>query len=255
MKDAIKERLKKPQTVVSVAAAVLFIAAFAFSYVKWGGRMLDLVSDTQGFKDWLQSFGVWGRVIFVGIRSLQTVVKIIPAEPLEIGTGFVYGTLGGCLLCFAGTFLGSLVIILLTRLFGKRVISLFVPEEKIRELGFLNDEKKISGLLLCIYLIPGTPKDFITYLTCILPISTTRFMVYNNACKNTVHYHLYMVRGGAWRKQLQGIRADFRCDADFKPFGRCRLSEGDSCPRRLRKSQTDSRKQSKIQITVFFYSR
>ena len=177
MKDAIKERLKKPQTVVSVAAAVLFIAAFAFSYVKWGGRMLDLVSDTQGFKDWLQSFGVWGRVIFVGIRSLQTVVKIIPAEPLEIGTGFVYGTLGGCLLCFAGTFLGSLVIILRTRLFGKRVISLFVPEEKIRELGFLNDEKKISGLLLCIYLIPGTPKDFITYLTCILPISTTRFMV------------------------------------------------------------------------------
>lgn len=177
MKDAIKERLKKPQTVVSVAAAVLFIAAFAFSYVKWGGRMLDLVSDTQGFKDWLQSFGVWGRFIFVGIRSLQTVVKIIPAEPLEIGTGFVYGTLGGCLLCFAGTFLGSLVIILLTRLFGKRVISLFVPEEKIRELGFLNDEKKISGLLLCIYLIPGTPKDFITYLTCILPISTTRFMV------------------------------------------------------------------------------
>lgn len=177
MKDAIKASLRKPQTIISISAAFLFVAAFVFSYIKWGGRILDFVSDTQGFKDWLESFGIWGRLIFIGIRALQTVVKIIPAEPLEIGSGFVYGTFGGCLMCLAGTLLGSLVIILLTKLFGKRVINLFVSEEKVKEFSFLNNEKKISGLLWCIYLIPGTPKDFITYLACVLPISTTKFMI------------------------------------------------------------------------------
>lgn len=177
MKDAIKSNLKKPQTVVSLVAAALFTAAFVAAYIRFGSRIFDFVSDTQGFREWLEHFGFWGRLIFIGIRTLQTVVKIIPAEPLEIGAGFVYGTFAGCLMCLIGTLLGSFVILLLTRLFGRRVINLFVPEDKIREFSFLNDEKKIGGLLWCLYLIPGTPKDFITYLACVLPISTAKFMI------------------------------------------------------------------------------
>ncbi len=176
MKDAIKASLRKPQTILSLTAVVLFTAAFIIAYIKLGSRLLDFVSDTQGFKSWLESFGFWGRLIFVGIRALQTVVKIIPAEPLEIGSGFVYGTFGGCFLCLLGTLMGSFVIIILTKLFGKRVINLFVSEEQLKEFSFLNDEKKVGGLLWCIYLIPGTPKDFITYLACVLPISTTKFL-------------------------------------------------------------------------------
>lgn len=176
MKDAVKASLKKPQNIISLAAAVIFVAAFVISYIRWGAKMLDFVSDPPVFKAWLDSFGIWGRLVFIGIRALQTVVKIIPAEPLEIGSGFAYGTFGGCLMCLAGTFIGSLVIIALTKLFGKRVINLFISDDKIKDFAFLNDEKRISGLLWCVYLLPGTPKDFITYLEHMLPIKTAKFL-------------------------------------------------------------------------------
>jgi uncharacterized membrane protein YdjX (TVP38/TMEM64 family) len=79
-------------------------------------------------------------------------------------------------MCLAGTFIGSLVIIALTKLFGKRVINLFISDDKIKDFAFLNDEKRISGLLWCVYLLPGTPKDFITYLEHMLPIKTVKFL-------------------------------------------------------------------------------
>lgn len=75
-------------------------------------------------KAFLVGFNGFDKLAFVAIRAFQTVIKIIPAEPLEIGSGVLYGTWGGLLLCFLGTEIGSLVIILLTKVFGKRLVEL-----------------------------------------------------------------------------------------------------------------------------------
>ncbi len=177
MKTAIKENLRKPQTIISLCVAAVFIVGCIVAYIKFGSRLLEFISDTSGFKAWLEGFGFWGRIIFIGIRAFQTVIKIIPAEPLEIGSGFVYGTFGGCLMCIIGTTIGSLVIVLLTKLFGTKIIHIFVSDEKMHELSFLQNKKRIAGLLWCVYLIPGTPKDLITYFVCVLPISVPKFFL------------------------------------------------------------------------------
>ncbi len=146
-------------------------------YIKFGTQVLDFISDTERFKGWLDSYGNLGKVIFIGIRAFQTVIKIIPAEPLEIGSGYAFGTWSGLFYCMLGTEIGSLFIITITKFFGTKAVNLFVSEEKINSLSFLQNKEKLSASLFIIYLILGTPKDVITYLIGITDYNIWKFLI------------------------------------------------------------------------------
>ena len=157
-KDAKRKRI------LVIAGVVLLLAVSIACYFTFGKQLLLFIEDKDAFKAWLSGFGAGSRVVFVAIRALQTVVKFIPAEPLEIGAGYVFGTWGGLLYCSLGSLLGSLIILLLTKKFGIKLVSLFVSKKKIDSLRFLQNKQNLNITLFIIYLIPSTPKDIITYL-------------------------------------------------------------------------------------------
>lgn len=166
---------------VKKIAAVALIGAVAITSltlcILYGKPLFEFVSDTERFRAWLDARGALAPLLFIAVRAFQTVIKIIPAEPLEIGAGYAFGTWLGCLYCMIGTLIGSLIIIGFTRKLGMKMVHLFVPQKKLESLKFLQQAEKISALLFVIYLIPATPKDVITYLIGVLPISVPSFMV------------------------------------------------------------------------------
>ena len=172
-----QNKQERAQQIGAIVTSSIFILSFIFCYIKFGTELLDFISDTEKFKSWLNSFGNLGKVIFVGIRAFQTVIKIIPAEPLEIGSGYAFGTWGGLFYCMLGTEIGSLFIIAITKIFGNKAVNLFVSEEKINSLSFLQNKEKLSASLFIIYLIPGTPKDVITYLIGITDYNIWKFLI------------------------------------------------------------------------------
>ena len=161
----------------AIISGSIFLLLLAVCYMNFSGELIAFVSDADSFKRWLNSYGSMGKVIFVFVRALQTVIKIIPAEPLEIGSGYAFGTFGGLFYCMLGTEIGSLVIIFVTKLFGMRAVKLFVSKEKINSLSFLKDKEKLSLSLFIIYLIPGTPKDIITYLVGVTNYNIWKFLL------------------------------------------------------------------------------
>lgn len=156
--------LIRQKRILALCSVLILLLASVICYFSLGKKLLLFVEDKTAFKTWLDSFGAGSRMVFLAIRTLQTVIKIIPAEPLEIGAGYVFGTWGGLLWCSLGSLLGSLIILLLTKKFGTKLVSLFVTQERIRSLRFLQNKKNLNASLFIIYLIPSTPKDIITYL-------------------------------------------------------------------------------------------
>jgi len=167
----------KTLKILAIAGMAIAGAGFAAIYYFFGRQLLVFFSDPVEVKAWLDQFGIWSKIVFVAIRAFQTVIKIIPAEPLEIGSGYAFGTWGGLLYCMLGTFIGSLVILLLMKIFGVKLLYLFVSKEKIESYAFLKDNKKLGTTLFFIYLIPGTPKDLITYLIAFTPMKKSLFML------------------------------------------------------------------------------
>lgn len=172
-----KNKARVIQIIGASLVGLLLLGVFLYCYFTYGKELTEIVSDPVRFKDLVESFNNWDRVAFVAIRAFQTVIKIIPAEPLEIGAGCLYGTWEGLLYCMLGTFIGSLVIIALSKLFGKKFVNVFFPIEKINSIKFLQDEKKVYFSLFFIYLIPGTPKDILTYAASITNINMVKFMI------------------------------------------------------------------------------
>ena len=168
---------ERMQQIGVIITSSIFILGFIVCYLKFGSELLSFVSDADRFKAWLDSYGNLGKIVFISVRALQTVVKIIPAEPLEIGSGYAFGIWGGLFCCMIGTEIGSFVIVTITKLFGMKAVNLFVSEEKINSLGFLQNKETLPTSLFIIYLIPGTPKDVITYLIGVTDYNIWKFLI------------------------------------------------------------------------------
>ncbi len=155
----------------------ILLGLTAILYAVFGRKLLVVIEDPQAFRAWIDSFGAWGEAAFVGIRTAQTVFKFIPAEPLEVGSGYAFGVWGGLFLCMLGTELGSAVILLLSKKYGMRFVSRFTDPEKLKEFSFLQDNRKLRPLLFLIYFIPGAPKDLLTYFVAFTDIRLWEYLL------------------------------------------------------------------------------
>lgn len=154
---------EKNQKIVWIAAMsvfVLFMIAIGWFI---GVPMIRLAEDPEKFRIWVDSYGFWGRVAFVGMVVVQVVVAFIPGEPVELAAGYAFGFVEGTLLTLSGFLIGSMVVFLLVRRFGVKLVEVFFSKRKIRELQFLKNQKKTKVIALLLMVIPGTPKDFLSY--------------------------------------------------------------------------------------------
>ncbi|MGN0547098.1 MAG: TVP38/TMEM64 family protein [Acutalibacteraceae bacterium] len=176
MRISAKCSLNKQQK-VSLACAAVSVILFFLLFVFFGSRMLEMLREPKILTEYIDGFGAYSQLVFIAVRTLQTVVKVIPGEPVEIAAGLAFGTFGGLALCLAGTAVGSAIIVLLTRTLGMKFVTLFVSEEKLRSCALLKSSDRLYLLLFFFYLIPGTPKDIFTYAAALTDIKLWKFFV------------------------------------------------------------------------------
>ena len=152
---------KKKFFIVFSILTVVCLALFLTYYI--GIRFMHIASSGVEFRDFIQSYGFFGFFVAMGIQFLQVFIALIPGEVIEIGIGFAYGWLWGTLVCLSGVGLASFVIFMLVKKFGVKLVEFFVSPDKINELRFINSEEKLKRFTFIIYLLPGTPKDLLTY--------------------------------------------------------------------------------------------
>ncbi len=129
----------------------------------------------EAFKSFVDSFGIFGWLIGLGISLLQIFVAFIPGEPVEIVMGFVFGPVWGTVICLLANLIASLGIFFFVKRFGLRFIKRAVGDKELTKFKFLSNEKRLELAVLLLFLIPGTPKDVLLY---IVPLSKIRFIRY-----------------------------------------------------------------------------
>lgn len=170
-----KDEKKRKKWGVVCLAAVLAFMGLIFFFV--GRPMLSFVSEPDKFRLWVDSNGIWGKIAFVFMMAFQVVIAIIPGEPLEIGAGYAFGSVWGTVLCLIGTWLGGTVVFLVVKKWGMKIVSFFFSEEKLKSFKFLKNERRLHVLAFILFLIPGTPKDILTYVFAMTPISYVRWIL------------------------------------------------------------------------------
>ena len=104
-------------------------------------------------------------------------MAIIPGEPLEILGGYAFGAFEGTVLCLAAAFSGSIVVFLLVRKLGTRLVEVFFPPERLETLRFLHTSPKRDFLFFIIFMVPGTPKDLLCYFAGLTKMRTSLWLI------------------------------------------------------------------------------
>lgn len=151
-------RRRKRLSGISVAVVALLAVFITLFIWNW----LSSFSQEE-FRAYIQSFGVMGWLVLLGLQFLQVFIALIPGELLETAAGYAFGPVMGTVVCYVGIAAASSLVFLLTRRFGVRLVEVFISREKINELRFINTESKRNNLIFLIFFIPGTPKDLLTY--------------------------------------------------------------------------------------------
>lgn len=168
------EKHRKLLYILAVAIFLIFCAAVGYFV---GVPMVRMADDPEQFRAWVDSFGAWSRLIFVGMVFLQVIVALIPGEPIELMAGYVFGLVEGTLLAMAGILLGSWAVFALVRRFGPKFVRVFFPEKELKRLSFLKNPKKSGVLAFILMTIPGTPKDLLSYFAGLMPLKTWQWLL------------------------------------------------------------------------------
>lgn len=164
---------RKIASLCSLAGLLLFFAVITL----WIGKSpLESISNPEQFRVWVDRQGALGPLTLVGVMGLQVVIGVIPGEPIEIGAGYAFGPWWGLSLCLLGAAIGSILILLFTKQFGIKMVEAFVSREKINSLKFIRSHKRLNLLVFLLFLIPGSPKDMLTYLVGLTPMKITTFL-------------------------------------------------------------------------------
>lgn len=161
--------------------AVFLLAAAVLVIVLWKALPWFLSLKDEGprqeFQRWLDSFGVWGVFVMLGIQILQVVVAFLPGEPIELLSGILYGTFGGFFLCMAGLGIGTVIVFYTVKRLGRPFVERLFSVEKVSKLHFLQSEQKLEMLFFLLFFIPGTPKDILIYVAPLTRIPPRSFLL------------------------------------------------------------------------------
>lgn len=175
LRTARKEGLTPRQRrMVLLSAASLAIGIAFCVLMAW--LIGSIVADPSGFMQLVEDNYPVAVTLFALVNTLQVFSAFIPGEPLELVAGYLFGTWGGLVVVSVGLALGEAIVFTAVKRLGPRVVQLFVSPEKLDEMSFFKDARKLNVVTFFLMFIPGTPKDIVTYVIGLTPMKLGTWM-------------------------------------------------------------------------------
>jgi uncharacterized membrane protein YdjX (TVP38/TMEM64 family) len=144
--------------------------------------VVRLYRDKYFLKETVASWGWMAPLVFVVIQALQVIVSPIPGEITGPVGGALFGTVWGVVYSTIGLTIGTMICFAIGRKWGEPLVRPWLSEHHWDRLNFILEAE---GAILCfiLYLIPGFPKDIISYLFGISPMPFWVFAVVSTVAR------------------------------------------------------------------------
>jgi len=170
--------MTRKQRILRIAltlAAVLTAAALSGYLAR---PLLQFLSEPERFRAWIGERGVWGVAAFMLLNMLQVFVAVIPGGPFSMAAGYAFGPLWGTLICLAATTAASTLVLLIVRRWGGAAVR-FLSGKDPEELALFQKMERAEWVFLLVFLIPGSPKDVLSYAAGLMKLPLPSWIVIN----------------------------------------------------------------------------
>ena len=189
MYDALKRVIK----FLGIFSIILTLLCLVYLF-----KHLDILNNPHALAD------VLGSIIFLLLQIIQVVIPIIPGGVTTVVGFMAFGPILGFILNYVGIVIGSIILFLLTRRYGKPFILLFM-EEKL----FARYERKLTSstyekVFALNMASPISPADILVMVTGLSKMTFRRFLYIILLCKpiSIVAYSYFWIYGGHFIKSF-----------------------------------------------------
>ena len=161
---------------ILLAGSLVFVVWLVFTDAPIIRFTIRLYQDKYFLRDTVAAWGWAAPLVFIAIQALQVIISPIPGEITGPVGGALFGTLWGVIYSTIGLTVGTLFCFWVGRKWGEPLIRPWLSEHHWEKMNFILEAE---GAIICfiLYLIPGFPKDIISYLFGISPMSFWLFAV------------------------------------------------------------------------------
>jgi uncharacterized membrane protein YdjX (TVP38/TMEM64 family) len=134
-----------------------------------------VIADKEKISGVFRAAGNWAPVVYILLEVAQVLTMFWPV-PLEIAGGFLFGLPLGIVYSMVGLTTGAVVAFLLGRWLERTYLSRWLDPEKLQSFRKLMKREGALAAFI-IFLIPGVPKDFVSYALGFTTLSLKFFVV------------------------------------------------------------------------------
>lgn len=140
----------------------------------------DFIDQFKSFDDiiaFLNMYKTESILIYIAVQILQIVISVIPGQAFQFAAGYLFGFPMGLVYSIIGAVAGTTLTYYLARILGQDAIHIFFGEERIKYFLERLNSKKSYTIVFLIYLIPGLPKDIVSYVAGISHMTFKPFLI------------------------------------------------------------------------------
>ena len=142
----------------------------------WWAGLSDTLASPEAFRAWVEGLGAWGPIGYLLAQAAQVVVVPIPGTLFPPVGALAFGPWPALALSLAGMALGSAVVFLVARRWGRPLAIRLAGAERVKRYQSLMTAR--GGLLIwLVFLLPFLPDDAVCALAGLSGIGFGRFML------------------------------------------------------------------------------
>lgn len=156
----VRRRALRRRVLIGLVTAASITALLCWEYLP---GLLAWLADARAVRAFVSDHAFVSRLAMLGINIVQVLLAFLPGEPVELASGYAFGFWEGTALCLVASGLATSMIYWATRRWGWKLVGLFFDRSLFDRFSWLKSAKRLELIMLIVFLIPGTPKDFLTY--------------------------------------------------------------------------------------------
>ena len=173
---AAERRSNHARTVILLASVVVLGFGLFLAYrLGWWDAVRASFSSVEAMRGFVAGFGAWAPAVFFLAQVAQVLLAPIPGGVTVVVGTLLFGVWGGLALSVAGAAVGSALLFLAVRRWGRPLAVRLVGEESFEKYVGALDER--GTLLFVIMLVPFMPDDVVAGLAGLSAVSLRRFVL------------------------------------------------------------------------------
>ncbi|MFR3360606.1 MAG: TVP38/TMEM64 family protein [Enterococcus canintestini] len=168
---------------------------------------LGVFKDINALRGLVGDSIILGPIIFILLQILQVVIPIIPGGISSAAGVLIFGPFAGFIYNYVGICIGSIIIFLLGRRYGKPFILSMISDKTYNKyIGWLDNQSRFEKLFALAIFLPVAPDDALCLMAGLTNISVKKYVWIILLAKplSIFLYSMALIYGGSFLTGLLG---------------------------------------------------